>query len=66
MNAYRKLYNQMLELKFNMLDIFDSEGREAMSDEFDLINKQLQELDELATEEYYATQTHTEFITGSK
>lgn len=39
MNAYRKLYNQMLELKFNMLDIFDGEGREAMSDEFDLINK---------------------------
>lgn len=65
MNAYRKLYNQVLDLKFVMLKNAICE-EDLLCEEYIRTTAILKELDDLAAEEFYATQTHTEFITGSK
>lgn len=65
MSHYRRLYNRMLELKFNMLEIFDSEGREALKVEFNLINEHLKDLDEMATCINTEPQNYVEFVTGA-
>ena len=62
MSEYRRLYNQILELKFSLLD---KNKDAALSDCLKMIDYHLQDLDALASRRDYNAMSYIKFIDGS-